>query len=165
MKFFQLLSTIILWLILIIGCNSQKASNNYSQDNLELVSFADTSAEKVALKYFKWMNLDLENLQRPLMYDSDYWYLDNYDEISKTLEVAETLYADSISLVLIRYSVGSDLFRESVWLRKYKSNWTVSVSQYFSVYDDDPFNDGKLERAERIINKEEQWTDNSSEKF
>ncbi|MEX0663005.1 MAG: hypothetical protein WEA58_12575 [Balneolaceae bacterium] len=162
---FRCISLLTIPLILLIGCNYQGAPSKNIQTTNQLESLADTSAQKTALNYFEWRYLDYDDFQRPLFSDLDYWFKDNNEEIKSTLEVAEVLNADDISLALIRYSVGSNIFRDAVWLRNYNGKWTISSNQYFSTYDDDPFKDGNPERAEEIINKEDEWTENSSERF
>ena len=155
--------SIIAFILLLFSCDKQNktSTNKYSSPQ----TLADTSATQTALNYFEWRYTDFERLERPLFSDHDFWFKNHKEEVQETLEVADVLKANNLAIALLRFSVGSDIYREAIWLRKYDGLWTVSSNQYFSTYGDDPFGDGQPDRAERIIEKEEEWTENSAEKF
>lgn len=142
----------------VIGCADSSSVGLKSPADI-----ASESPEQTAKNYFKW-RYSVPEPGRPMMYDSDYWIKTHLTEILQTVEVAEVIYADNIALVLMRYSVGGKVFRESLELRKYKSLWTVFSYQYYSSYDD-PYGDGDTAKAKRFREQVRDWEEASAKRF
>lgn len=87
------------------------------------------------------------------------------EELTATLEVVDFLQADEIGVALVRYSIGRNVYRNSLWLREVDSKWFPSALQYYSPYGDDPFKDGNGERAKDIIEAAEEWEEESTEQW
>jgi hypothetical protein len=79
------------------------------------------------------------------------------DEMLKTLEIVDVTQTDKIAVAFVRYSVGSNVYREGVWMRRVDGRWRVCSSQYFSSFGDDPFNDGKPDEAKKLIKRLDDW--------
>jgi len=110
--------------------------------------------------------LEIQGMRDPAMpLIVDRWLLWDKcrDEILKTLEIAEILEADEFALVLFRYSVAADVFRDSTWIRRIDDKWYVSP-RYVSTYDDDPLGDDNPVRAKALAEKAEKWKKESAPK-
>lgn len=110
--------------------------------------------------------LEVQGMRDPTMpLIVDRWLLWDQcrDELLKTLEIAEILEADEFALVLFRYSVGADVYRDSTWIRRIDGSWYVSP-RYVSAYDDDPLGDDNPVRAKALAEKAEKWEKESAPK-
>lgn len=113
----------------------------------------ETYIEKVGLGY------SVKDV--PLIFDLSYFYRHNRNEISKTLEIVDVVECQRIGVAFMRYSIGTDIFREVVWFKKINDKWTICLSPSFYAFSDDPFLDGKPERAKEIIERAEKWKNES----
>ena len=83
------------------------------------------------------------------------------DEMLRTLEVVETAELDSMAASFTRYSIGANIYRKVVWLRKVDGQWRVSQKTYFSEYSDDPGADWKSEKAKALLSRVKDWEEKS----
>ena len=92
-----------------------------------------------------------------LMYDR-YAFLNKYSsEINRTLQLNDSIVTENVAVAFYTYSIGPTNYHGRKWFRKVDGHWHLSISQYFSSYEEDPFNDGMPERAKEIIKKAETW--------
>ncbi|MCG7576200.1 MULTISPECIES: hypothetical protein [unclassified Halomonas] len=87
------------------------------------------------------------------------------DEVVETLAVVDFLSSGEVGVALTRYSIGREVYRGSVWMREVDGHWYPSVTQWYSSYRDDPFDDGGGERAKEIIEAAEEWEEESPQQW
>ena len=110
----------------------------------------------------------IENLWKPaagepIVFDGQKFFADHRSEIIETLEVVDTLTVGDIGVALIRYSLGTDIYRSAVWMRRIEDSWFPTGSQYFSKYSDEyeAFKNETKEQADKMIEKAESWEEES----
>ncbi len=93
------------------------------------------------------------------LFDDAQFFRAHREEIKKTLEVVEVMENGNLAIAFVRYSIGSDLYREVKWLRKVDSSWTINLG-YYSKYtdeEDDPVLKGKMDWLKKVIDKKDAW--------
>ncbi len=137
-----LLSTVaILILCSCSGDHQQSLANDfkYSKSSIETL--------KEFLRFICKENVDAESA----------FLRKNQNEIIKTLEVLEEVEAEKdVSIVFYRYSVGTTMVKNTMYLRK-MDHLFYPYFKYYSKYDNDPFHDGKGETAKKLLDKAEEW--------
>ena len=95
--------------------------------------------------------------------DSDFWQ-QSHPEILKTFEVVELFQNDPVALALVRYSVGSKIFREAFWIRKVSNDrWSFDPS--ISRYSDNKWIKENKEWFGKMSEKEASWEKESASKW
>jgi len=99
----------------------------------------------------------------PIVFDGQKFFADNREEIRATLEIVDTLTVGDLGVALVRYSLGTDVYRSAVWMRKMDGLWWPSGSQYFSEYSDDydALSEDMQQRADSVITKVDAWKEES----
>lgn len=149
----------------LVGCST--SNGNPAPEKATLVIHSDTTTKAAALNFLRDQH-DESDAEGDVFYAEQQWHLDHWEEITNTLSVNDVQEADSLALVLYSYSVGGDIFRDALWMRRYKGRWAVSLDQYFyySEYNSkDPFGDGNGERAKSMIEKASAWKEGSATIF
>ena len=95
--------------------------------------------------------------------ESDFWQ-QSRPEILKTFEVVEVVQNSPVALALVRYSVGSKIFREAFWIRKV-SNDRWSYEPYISKYSDDKWVKENTKWIEEMSEKKDTWQKGSASKW
>jgi len=117
----------------------------------------------------EWVRYDLEQdaqwsqMYHPWSLDAEYWR-QHRAEIEKGIEVVDEEQADDIRAVFYRYTVGSKVFKNVLWMRRIGDVWW-STYEYFSSYADDPFSDGQGARAKQLIERVQTWQQESAKRF
>lgn len=79
------------------------------------------------------------------------------EEIERTLDVSGVLGADSVSVALLRYSIGPDVYRDVLWLRRVGGEWRHVSMPRFAADTADPFADGQPDRSREIVRRADVW--------
>ena len=145
----------LLTLLLFNGCNTK---NELDTINPELARY--DSPKELLSKYYEilysWSQLE----------DNAYFYRINRAEILNNLEIVELVEKENVAIAFIRYSVGTKIFRDAIWLRKVENKYWYIIS-YVSKYtaEDDSYLKDKMEWVEEMLEKENNWEENSAEKW
>jgi hypothetical protein len=101
----------------------------------------------------------------PIVFDRTKFFEDNRDEILETFEVVDTLKLKNKGAALVRFSVGSDIYRSAIWVRKIDNSWLPSNNQGFSEYSTEYelMNDRMQSKADAIIKKVDKWEEESQD--
>jgi len=102
----------------------------------------------------------------PIRY-AEQWMVEQVrPEVLQTLEVADTLAAADVGLALVRFSLGADIFRKTIWLRKVPAGWLPSWRQYFTRYDDEyeSLADDQQRMVDALLEKAEEWQKESAKR-
>ena len=138
-------------LLLFVGCNQ----NGAVMTERPLASVDNRSMESLAVGYLKniWIPVAPAN---PL-YDKYEFYRVHRPEILETLEVADSLAVADKGVVLVRYSLGGDIYRSAIWMRKMKDHWFISLrlSEYSEEYEQ--YDDETKKRADIVMEKARKW--------
>jgi len=151
--------TLVATALLPIGCKSN-ASSPTSSDSKNI--------PEITKQYYREIRWGLpEDSFAKHAYQLDrYAFLRLHrEEMLKTLEVVDTSQTDNIAVAFIRYSIGSTVYRDAVWMRKVDGRWLVCWKQYFSDYGDDPFGDGKPDAAKAVIKRVNEWEQESPKEW
>jgi hypothetical protein len=103
---------------------------------------------------------ELTNEQNPV-FSAKWQYLkDNKDDVLNSFTVVETVEIPrrDLTLAFIQFSVGADIARTTAYMRKLNGKWYID-NNYFSNYDDDPFNNGEPEKGKALLEKKDKWED------
>ncbi|MGI8600219.1 MAG: hypothetical protein ACR2KB_13275 [Chitinophagaceae bacterium] len=147
MKFllFLLASTLIFY-----SCNNIKSESatEFKYDNTPLGTL------KESYKH---------NMSNPTAYDARYYFLKKHkDEVLKTLEVVEEVEVQKdVVLIFYRYSIGTDIVKQTIYMRKIDGKY-LPYSKYYSSYEDDPFKNGKPDEGKALLKKAEEWEKNEN---
>lgn len=151
---------VALGVLTISGCQSAANNNGALPTNEEqLVIVSDSTMAGAVKKMFEMRYKPVSNF----ILSAEHRFLhENRDEILNTLEVVEEVDRGFYGVVFVRYSVGVDIFREAIYLKKYGPEWMYTEDQYYyySEYTDegqDPFKDGKGSEAKTLIERVEKW--------
>jgi hypothetical protein len=152
-----LFSTTILALALCVSCSdtTEAGHSPYSipRDRAELV--------KQYYREVVW-RLPEKRYEFLFLLDGPTFIAKHREEMLKTLEVVETVEADTLAACFVRYSVGGSIYRQVQWLHRIDGDWRVSQKSYFSSLADDPFNDGNPDRAKNLLKRVVQWEKDSA---
>lgn len=142
---------IVLAALLIVGCEQKGA---ITREN-PLKSVDNRYMKDLAVGYLKniWIPVAPAN---PL-YDKYEFYREHRPEILETLEVADSLTVADKGVVLVRYSLGGDIYRSAIWMRKMKDHWFISLrlSEYSEEYEQ--YDDETKKRADIVMEKARKW--------
>jgi hypothetical protein len=86
-------------------------------------------------------------------------------EIRQTLEVVDVVTTEAVAISLVRYSIGPNIYKDSVWLRKVGSAWRYCSTPQFAVWSEDSFEDGQAERAKKMIGRAAAWEKESARRW
>ena len=78
-------------------------------------------------------------------------------EILKTLELVESSDSGNHGIVFFRYSIGTDIYRETYWVGKVDGKWYWMPNLQYA--DDEP---ADAEWFEKMKEKKEEWEDESA---
>ncbi len=120
--------------LLIFGCqrgdNSAVAAESDSVDTLAVAQ--GKSMRAATFDHFRLAYADME--EGHAWADQQYFVIKNRDEILGTLEVVDTMAVDQFGLSLVRYSLGPDVYRSAIWLRKIDDTWLSMYSEFGDDY-------------------------------
>lgn len=146
---------IFLSTVLLIGC---KTETQIDAKPPELVKYQ--TPQELIKKYYEilysWSQVE----------DEAYFYRTNRKEILNNLEIVEVIENENVAIAFIRFSVGTNIYRNALWLRKVENKYWYLIS-YVSKYtaeDDNNLKD-KIEWVEKMVEKKEKWEENSSAKW
>ena len=83
----------------------------------------------------------------------------------QTLKVTDVQTVDDIGAAFITYSVGSNVYREVVWVRRVGEVWRVSTRQWFYDGDEVGFHEGHVPEAKQLIEAVDKWKEESPPSF
>jgi hypothetical protein len=83
----------------------------------------------------------------------------------RTLEIVETAQTDKVAVAFVRYSIGAHIYRDVASLRKIDGEWRLQFFRHFNGSSDDPFGDGKGDRAKAIIKRADEWRESNKEEW
>ncbi len=93
-----------------------------------------------------------------LLYASQAYRAAHRDEILKNLEVIDVSESEDYCIAFIRYSIGTDIFREAYWFGKVDEKWYRIP--YFSEYSDSKPADE--EWFKKMIDRKKKWEEESA---
>ena len=89
---------------------------------------------------------------------SNAYWASHYEEIMKSLEIADFSESGNYGIVFFRFSIGSDIFRGAIWVYKVNGKWYRSSDPY-SFLGPKPTD---KEWVEKMQAKKEEWEKNSA---
>ena len=149
-----------------LGCSDSRVPS--ADASHRQAAQAPTSLTDLVGTYFKdaaWRLPDADEAEYAFLFDRPHFLRKHRDEMLKTLEVVETVETEKLAVSFVRYSVGTTVYRDSVWMRKFDGRWLISANQYFSEYGDDPFGDGKPDQAKALIKRVDAWEKETANKW
>ena len=100
------------------------------------------------------------------LYDCSYFYQKNKDEILRTLEIVDKKELYNNAAVFVRYSIGTEFYREVVWFRKVGKVWKPRLNQFVSQYNDKYNLAGEnTESAQQLIGRAEEWEKDGKDRY
>jgi hypothetical protein len=157
-----------LLLLAVLGALMSTSCSNIHESAGAAVSYPVPKVPAELVKeYYRQVKWRLPEPQEAYAYllDEPNFLRRHREEMLRTLEIAETVETEKVGVCFVRYSIGSDIYREVTWLRKLEGAWFVCERQYVSSYGDDPLKDGKPDRAKELIKRTEEWEKNSKERW
>lgn len=148
--------TCLITFVLFIGCGRNSADENKQPVQEVSVAKPIPTSFNGMIKYYYKLQAD-PKFPDVFIYDRYSFYRKYSPEILKSLKLRDSLITNNIGVALYTYSIGPISYNGSLWFRNFDGIWRICVSQYFSEYSDDPFNDGMPERAKEIIKKVNNW--------
>lgn len=85
-----------------------------------------------------------------------FWHR-HWEEINRTFEVSSVETNDDMAIAFVRYSIGSDIYRKTHWLRKVEGQWTQPLGGYVSEYSNKRLLKGKEEWFKLVKKKGQAW--------
>lgn len=86
----------------------------------------------------------------------------NREEILDTYEIVEIDSLGNLALALSRYSIGGDVFRESMYLIRQDGRWYPHPRYLISYPEREDLPDELKAQYEELIEKETNWLENSA---
>ena len=148
---------IVLTALFFVGCEQKEPVQTESP----LKSVDNRYMKDLAIGYLKkvWIPVAPANT----LYDKYEFFRKHRPEIIHTLEVADSLTVADKGVVLFRYSLGGDIYRSTIWMRKMNDRWFVSLrlSEYSEEYEQ--YDDETKEKAKKVIEKATVWKEEGKE--
>ena len=97
--------------------------------------------------------------------DQRFWH-EHRAERRRTCEVVDSVDRGYYGVVFTRFTIGTDVFRDATYLRKYNREWMQDGNQYYNYYESpyggsadmqDPFGDGDKNNAKNLIKRVNDW--------
>ncbi len=131
----------------------------YSCNNINGESATEFKYDKTPLGTLK--ESYRHSLSDPNAYDARHYFLKKHrDEVIKTLEIVEEVEVQKdVVLIFYRYSIGTDIVKQTTYMRKIDGKY-LPYNKYYSSYDDDPFQNGKGDEGKALIKKAGEWEEN-----
>jgi hypothetical protein len=143
-------SIILFALMFFCSCNQESKSSQEKK--------LPTAQNTIEGSLKERMNFNLTNSDNYLIADAVNFQVKHKDEILKTIAVAsvDTIPGKDLVMVCYMFSIGSDINRSSDLMKQIDGKWFFH-NKYYSIYDDDPFENGKGEQCKAILKKAEEW--------
>lgn len=154
------LPMLCLAVLLASGC-SRSSSSIANSHSINTSTPQETA--KSYVREFEWRLPEPEYAYLIDLQDRMLFLKAHRDEMVKTLEAVDFADDGNIGVAFMRYTVGSKVYRESIWMRKMDAKWTASSRQYYSTISDDPFGDGKPADAKKLISRADEWEKDAKE--
>lgn len=140
-KIFKFIVTVVS-LVIITGCNNSPKKGN-------------KTIEEAVIDYYS----ERFNFEYGPLTDYKVFLNQHRDEILETIEIAETreVKEKNVAIAYVRFSIGADIIRSTLWLRKLNGNWTktfINPAEYqyeYLGYEE------KTDELETIFEKIEEW--------
>ena len=92
----------------------------------------------------------------------DLFMWENREEIKDTYEIVEVDSAAGVAAAFVRYSVGSDIFREVKWGEEYRGRWFPSYGSYGYFSEGSRFTSEQQKQLEEIDAQATEWENNGA---
>jgi hypothetical protein len=147
----------------LLGCSDGGRSTSTQEANETVregpIVLADSTVEGYVDKMVStvWCG-DYAGSENDILWTArDVYIYENCDELQETMELVEAKSADGITAVFIRYSVGTKIFRDVVWLRRVRNRYARTFDRP-SEYGDTDWSEAAIELREEA----DTWEDESA---
>jgi hypothetical protein len=143
--------------ISIISCKSK------IDNEIEGITNIESSNSVKGIIYNKIKN-DVEQAKKSDGVYSSHKFNQNGKEILESIKIVEEIEIPKTDLILVFYHfyVGTDIIRNTEFVKKEENNYYL-VYKYFSSYDDDPFRNGEPEKGKELLKKLDGWKEGNKD--
>jgi len=103
--------------------------------------------------------------ERSLYTDNSHFWKANGQEIVETFAIADSVQIPTSELgaCLVRFSLGGDMYRTQIWMRKVDECWYPCWSQYFSTHSDefDDLSEENKEVLDEMFERIKSWREDT----